>query len=214
MMTKAFADNGARRVYIVGRRREKLDETAKINPKVIVPIICDVTSKESLCEMADFIEQDAGYLNLLCCNSGYMEPTIGVTTFDVPVSEYRRKALTQDVEEWNKTFSTNCTSIAFSIYACLDLLDAGNKKGNCPGRKSQVIVTSSIAGYSRVPALVSAYAASKAAATHMVKQFAGALVPYSIRVNGLAPGIFPSDLAAPIMRAGSRREGKVSISSQ
>ncbi|KAI7517877.1 hypothetical protein KC331_g21500, partial [Hortaea werneckii] len=72
MMTRAFATNGAAKVYIVGRRKEKLDETAALNPDVIVPIVGDVTSKESLCQVADQVEKDAGYVNLLCVNSGTM----------------------------------------------------------------------------------------------------------------------------------------------
>lgn len=33
MMAKALADNGAKRVYIIGRREDKLNETAAHNPK-------------------------------------------------------------------------------------------------------------------------------------------------------------------------------------
>ena len=66
MMTKAFANNGAAKVYIVGRRKEKLEEAAKVSPHGnIIPLVGDVTSKESLCEIAETIKQDIGYLNLL-----------------------------------------------------------------------------------------------------------------------------------------------------
>ena len=33
MMTKALVENGAERVYIIGRREDKLDEAAQYNPK-------------------------------------------------------------------------------------------------------------------------------------------------------------------------------------
>jgi len=66
MMTKAFANNGAAKVYIVGRRREKLEEAAKTSSHGnIIPIVGDVTSKESLCEVAEQIKKDVGYVNLL-----------------------------------------------------------------------------------------------------------------------------------------------------
>lgn len=207
MMTKAFATNGAAKVYIVGRRKEKLDETVKIAPNVIVPLVGDVTSKESLCEIADKIKQDTGYLNLLCCNSGTMPPPIGVKAGEVSVEEYRKKALEQKTEDWATAFATNSISVFFSTMAFLELLDAGNKNGNCSGRKSQVLVTSSIAGYLRVPFNMGAYPASKASATHLVKHLAGTLVPYSIRVNAVAPGLFPSDLAAGLIaRGGANKE--------
>ncbi|KAK3073450.1 hypothetical protein LTR53_004982 [Teratosphaeriaceae sp. CCFEE 6253] len=195
----AFADGGAAKVYIVGRRKEKLDEAAQHAPDIIVPLVGDVTSKDSLVQLSEQIEKDTGYVNLLICNSGTMEPAIGVKTTDAPVAEYRKKCLERSPEEWNTTFSTNSTAVAFTTFAFLELLDAGNRKGNCKGRQSQVLVTTSIAGYLRVPALVGAYPASKAAATHLIKGMAGAMVPYSIRVNGLAPGLFPSDLSADLI---------------
>jgi NAD(P)-dependent dehydrogenase (short-subunit alcohol dehydrogenase family) len=46
-----------------------------------------------------------------------------------------------------------------------------------------------------------AYGASKAAATHLIKHLAGTLAPFSIRVNGIAPGLFPSDLAEKLIAA-------------
>ena len=161
MMTKAFAENGAAKVYIVGRRKEKLEEAAKLSSN-IVPIVGDVTSKQSLMKIADRVKQETGFINLLCCNSGSMPPPVGVKSTDVSVQEYAKKALEQKTEDWEKTFSTNSVSVVFSTFAFLELLDAGNKQGNCTGRKSQVLVTSSIAGYLRVPGNFGAYPASKA----------------------------------------------------
>ena len=66
---------------------------------------------------------------------------------------------------------------------------------NAPGRDSQVLVTSSIAGFHRPNTLIGPYQASKAAATHLVKHMSSVLAPYKVRVNALAPGLFPSDLA-------------------
>ncbi|KAK5128305.1 hypothetical protein LTR85_002972 [Meristemomyces frigidus] len=206
MMTEAFTTNGAAKVYIIGRRKEKLEETAQIAPNIIIPMVADVTSKESLCELADKIKQDVGYVNLLCCNSGTMPPPIGVKSSEVSLQEYRAKALATKTEDWAQTFATNASAIFFSAMAFLELLDAGNKQGNCAGRKSQVLVTSSIAGYLRTPFNMGAYPASKAAATHLVKGLSGTLVPYSIRVNAIAPGLFPSDLAAGLIAGGGAGE--------
>jgi NAD(P)-dependent dehydrogenase (short-subunit alcohol dehydrogenase family) len=99
---------------------------------------------------------------MLCCNSGLMSPDIGVKPSDVSVQEYAKKALEQTTENWEKAFSTNSISVVFATFAFLGLLDAGNKKGNCAGRKSQLLITSSIAGFSRVPGNFGAYTASKA----------------------------------------------------
>lgn len=166
MMTKAFAKNGAAKVYIIGRRKEKLDETAKTSSNTI-PIVGDVTSKESLCQIADQIQKETGYVNLVCCNSGIMPPPVGVDPVEVSVEEYRKKALEQKTEDWVNGFATNAVSVPFTTFAFLELLDAGNKKGNCPGRRSQVIVTSSIAGYLRSPKNFGCYPASKVGPRHV-----------------------------------------------
>lgn len=47
MMARALALNGASKVYIIGRRKEKLEETANsVSTKNIIPLVGDVTSKE------------------------------------------------------------------------------------------------------------------------------------------------------------------------
>lgn len=203
MMTKAFCNNGASRVYIIGRRKEKLDEAAKLAPGVVIPIVGDVTSKESLCAAAKQVREDVGFVNLLCCNSGSMPPPVGLDPTKVSLHEYQKHFLAeQKVEDWNNGFASNAVSVPFSTMAFLDLLDAGNKKGNCPGRRSQVIVTSSIAGYLRVPKNFGCYPASKAATSHLIKHLSGTLSPYGVRVNGIAPGLFPSELAAGLIAQG------------
>jgi len=202
LMTKAFALNGAKKVYIIGRRKEKLEQAAEMSPSNIQPIVGDVTSKESLIGIADYIKQDVGYVNLVCCNSGTMPKPVGIKPSETTLSEYAEAALALDPQDWNTTFATNTTSIAFTTFAFLDLLDAGNKPPNsCPGRSSQVLVTTSIGGYLRAPGSNLAYCASKAAATHLVKHLAGTLAPFAIRINGLAPGLFPTELAGNVIAA-------------
>lgn len=115
MMTKAFVQNGAAKVYIIGRRKEKLDEAARLAPGVIVPVVGDVTSKESLCQIADRIKQETGFINLFCANSGTMPPPIGVKSTDVSVQEYAKKALEQKTEDWVTSFSTNSVSVVVSL---------------------------------------------------------------------------------------------------
>lgn len=188
MLTSALVENGAAKVYIVGRRKEKLEEAAKANPSVIIPIVGDVTSKDFLRDFASQVKQEVGYLNLLICNSGLMPDAIPVKSADVDVATYAQAAMDTDPEDWNRTFAVNTTAVMYCTFAFLELLDAGNKKGNAHGRTSQVLVTSSIAGFLRNPGANMAYGASKAATTHMVKHLSGNLVPYRIRVNAIAPG--------------------------
>lgn len=203
MMTKAFAHNGASKVYIIGRRKEKLSAAVLEagSQGNVIPIIGDVTNPQSLQSISSQISSEAGFINLLICNSGVYSPSIA-NPAQVPISEFVQKAFSQGPEVWNSSFATNSTSVAFTAFAFLPLLHAGNLRGNCAGRQSQILVTSSIAGYLRNPQAVGAYPVTKAATTHLVKGLAGALVPYSIRVNALAPGLFPSDLAAELIKKG------------
>lgn len=203
MMTKAFAHNGASKVYIIGRRKEKLSAAVLEagSQGNVIPIIGDVTNPQNLQSISSQISSEAGFINLLICNSGVYSPSIA-NPAQVPISEFVQKAFSQGPEVWNSSFATNSTSVAFTAFAFLPLLHAGNLRGNCAGRQSQILVTSSIAGYLRNPQAVGAYPVTKAATTHLVKGLAGALVPYSIRVNALAPGLFPSDLAAELIKKG------------
>lgn len=203
MMTKAFARNGASKVYIIGRRKEKLSAAVleAESQGNVIPIVGDVTNPQSLQSISSQISSEAGFINLLICNSGVYSPSIA-NPAQVPISEFVQKAFSQGPEVWNSSFATNSTSVAFTAFAFLPLLHAGNLQGNCAGRQSQILVTSSIAGYLRNPQAVGAYPVTKAATTHLVKGLAGALVPYSIRVNALAPGLFPSDLAAELIKKG------------
>ena len=100
------------------------------------------------------------------------------------------------METFNDTFMINSTAMFYTMLAFLPLLDAGNKHPSSPtiktGVKSQFIATSSIGAFSRKPGAGFAYAGSKAAVIHMVKQLSTNLVPYQIRANVIAPGIYPS----------------------
>ncbi|KAF2795792.1 NAD(P)-binding protein [Melanomma pulvis-pyrius CBS 109.77] len=204
MITKALVANGAHRVYIVGRRRDVLEESARnVNADIVVPTIGDVTSRKSLLQIAEQIESDIGFVNLVVANAGIMgpRPLRKAPTEPLPsISDYRAHALETPLEDFTETYAVNATGTYYTTLAFLDLLDAGNTEGNMgPDWRSQVVATSSIAGFSRLNGASFAYNSSKAAVTHMMKMLATALVPYKIRCNVLAPGMFPSDLTAVIL---------------
>ncbi|SPQ26859.1 e6bdad27-c5aa-431f-b837-c7bc8fb3779a [Thermothielavioides terrestris] len=204
MMARALADAGAARVYIVGRRVDVLQAAAaSINrPSVVVPLYCDVTSKVSLESIVSVVETDAGLLNLLVCNAGVGGPQVrapvpGETTLE----EWREMQMAGSFEDFTNTFRVNSTSVWFTAMAFLKLLDAGNRKGNLPGVSSQVVVTSSIAGFNKAAPGGWAYGPSKAAATHIAKMLSVVLPTWGIRANCICPGLFPSEMAAPIVEA-------------
>ena len=190
MMAKALALNGAAKVYIVGRRKEVLEAAAKESPRGnIIPIVGDVTSKESLSSVVAQIQEEVGFINVLIANSGIGGPQCGSSTTrpDMPIAEYQKSLWETSFDDYTQTFVVNAASVFFSVVAFLGLLHKGNEKGNVEP-KSQVIVTSSIGGFNRNIPAGYAYGQSKAAATHLTKQLATNLVSYHIRANALAPG--------------------------
>jgi NAD(P)-dependent dehydrogenase (short-subunit alcohol dehydrogenase family) len=202
MIAKALTVNGAHRVYIVGRRAEVLQDAAQSidqGQNVVVPLPGDVTDRSSLLAMAGRVEAEVGYVNLVVANAGIMGPRpLQTAPGEMPPSlaEYRAHALETPMEDFTKTYAVNASAVHYTALAFLSLLDAGNSKGNMgPDWRSQIIATSSIGGFSRLKNASFAYNSSKAAATHMMKMMATAYVPYKIRCNVLAPGIFPSELA-------------------
>ena len=96
-------------------------------------------------------------------------------------------------DEFNSTYALNDTAAFFTVIAFLELLDAGNKNGNRAGIHSQVLITASVAGLMRKLNSGIAYQSSKAAALHLAKVLSTYFAPHGIRVNALAPGIFPSE---------------------
>lgn len=189
MIARALAHAGAAKVYIVGRRLEVLQaaaENIKAAPGVVVPLTCDVTSQPALVALAAHVEKETGYLNLLLCNSGIAGPQVPApppppsATATASAKDWAAAHLAVSMDEYERTFSVNVTSVWYTTMAFLDLLDRGNKKGNL-GWSSQVVVTSSIGGFNRKAPGGWAYGQSKAAATHAVKQLAVVLPTWGIR---------------------------------
>jgi NAD(P)-dependent dehydrogenase (short-subunit alcohol dehydrogenase family) len=200
---RALDANGAKAVYIVGRREETLKEAAKTAVNgTIKPIVGDVTDKESLTKVADQVRQEQGYINLLFANAGVSGPSHaailkkGHEDGSKPsVAEFQKAMFEPNVDDFTFAAHVNNTAVFYTAVAFLDLLDAGNKQRNLP-QDSQIIVTSSIAGFSRQLASSFSYSSSKAAVTHLVKMLATyfAQAGYHIRANVIAPGLYPSEM--------------------
>lgn len=141
VMARALLGAGAKKVYILGRRRDVLDKAASeaaadlkktsssssAPAGVLVPIECDVTSKASLQSAVDAVAQDAGYLNLLVANSGIGGPEARYGK-GKSVAELRRELFEgTEMEDFTRAFHVNVTGAYFTMLAFLELLDAGNK---------------------------------------------------------------------------------------
>ncbi|KAE8395572.1 hypothetical protein BDV23DRAFT_145198 [Aspergillus alliaceus] len=201
----ALDANHAAKVFIIGRREQPLQETAaQAANRSVIPIVADITSQDSLQNAYHAIAAQTSHIDLLFANSG----TNGPVTHIPPKSdgspptlaEFRDHHWSHPMTDFTDTLNVNVTGTQYTILAFLPLLDEANKRRPPPETnelappRPQVIVTSSVAAFVNRPSGF-AYSFSKAALVQLVKVFAANLTPYQIRVNGIAPGLFYSDMA-------------------
>ncbi|KAL4876768.1 short-chain dehydrogenase [Aspergillus karnatakaensis] len=212
-MARALAQNGARKVYILGRRLEVLQKAAAEHPSIIAQQ-CDVTSKDDLQRVVDDITAEIGYVNLVVANSGDIGPPVRFHP-DASISELRQRLFTDfSMDEMTRTLHLNITAAFFTMTAFLELLEVGNEKAlsggfgkpiaegsNVPSIQSQVIFTTSISAFSRHWTSSPPYLTSKAAIMQVTKHASTQLAKFGIRVNAIAPGIYPSELASVLIQS-------------
>ncbi|KXG47281.1 Glucose/ribitol dehydrogenase [Penicillium griseofulvum] len=200
MAAQALAVNGAK-VYITGRTEEKLDRVASLygnnTSGKIIPLPADVTNKDEIRRLVSEITTREGHLSILMNNAGISSKTqetepedaskLQTSLFDDPGATF---------EEWDSVFRTNVSQIFFMTTAFLPLLQRGSEVEH--GWSSTVINTSSISGIVKVSQHHFAYNASKAATIHLTKMLAHEISSSDlrVRVNNIAPGVFPSEMTA------------------
>ncbi|PYH42142.1 SDR family NAD(P)-dependent oxidoreductase [Aspergillus saccharolyticus JOP 1030-1] len=222
IMTRALATNGAHKVYILGRRQEVLERAAAEFPGTVIPHPADVTSKADLQAAVDRIKSEVGYVNLVIANSGTIGPAARFNPA-ASISELRQTLFTDfDMEGMNETLNLNVTAAFLTMTAFLELLDAGTQNAlrggfgkpfregsDVPSIQSQVIFTSSISAFSRHFSSSPPYLTSKAAIMQVTKHASTQLARFGIRVNALAPGIYPSELSSVLVQTRKPEEEAV-----
>lgn len=98
-------------------------------------------------------------------------------------------------EHWAEAFQTNCTGGFYMSMAFLPLLAKGHAV--IPGYTSSIINTcSNSALLKHTTHGHISYAASKAAFLHLSRMLSTTFAQTGVRVNTLAPGIFPTEMTA------------------
>ena len=126
----------------------------------------DVTDRESIGRLYDFVERSFGRLDILVNNAG---TAIG----PAPVVQMAEEA-------WSRTLEINATGTFLCSKYGLPLLIEG-------GRGGRIINISSLAAERPKP-FVSAYAASKAAVVAFSRSLAQEVAEFGITVNAVLPG--------------------------
>lgn len=221
-MARALAINGASKIFVLGRREDALRETAvQAQVGVIVPVKCDITSKESLESAYQTVAAQTTHVDILFANGGIlgplMRPPAPKSDGTLPsLTEIRDELFNIPMEEFTNVLNVNITGSYYTVLAFLPLLEAANKRRPAPqvgvltAPTAQVVITSSIAGFNRKVPFSYAYNASKAGTTHLVKMLATNLSSYDIRVNGIAPGLYDSEMANNVFTENGAQGGGIS----
>jgi len=200
MATQALAVNGAK-VYIVGRTDEKLQTVAenfgKDIPGQIIPITADISKKDDIKRLVKEIESKEKCLCILINNAGISSNN------QLPqgenAQELKKNLFDPDnatFEEWESTYRTNVPQIYFMTTAFLPLLEKATEHQY--GYSGCVINIGSISGMVKTAQNHFAYNASKGAAHHLTKLLASEIAScgVKVRINAIAPGVFPSEMTA------------------
>ncbi|UNI16340.1 hypothetical protein JDV02_002778 [Purpureocillium takamizusanense] len=211
MIAQALA-NGAK-VYICGRSKDKLDRTSQTHGKdakgEIIPLQADITTKKDIASLYDEMKSREEHIGILVNNGGISGETFPVT--ENKTAEDWKKALVDNekatFDDWVDVYRTNVAATYFTTIAMLPLLQASTERN--PGWSATVINVTSISGQVKTSQHHFSYNASKAAAAHLTRMLASdiAATGLKIRVNAIAPGVFPSEMTTNGKK--EKFEGKV-----
>ncbi|MEH7415206.1 SDR family oxidoreductase [Neobacillus drentensis] len=179
-MAKGLAEHGAR-VAIVGRNLEKAEAVVKeinANGGEAKAFQADVSSRESLIQVADEIDQWSGGCDILLNAPG--------TNSSTPFLEL-------EMDEYDKIMEINLKGI---VLAC----QIFTKRMIEQDRKGSIINISSVSSTTPL-SRVFTYSVSKAGLNSVTQYLAREFAPNGIRVNAIIPGFFPAEQNRKILDA-------------
>ncbi|KAJ6607201.1 hypothetical protein B0H10DRAFT_2014922 [Mycena sp. CBHHK59/15] len=208
MIASTLVANGAT-VYIIGPGQETLDKLcARYNAAAektttggrMYGVEGDVSSKTEAKRLSDEIGKREMHITVLFNNAGihrgqYQRPSAAATAADFVSAFFDN--VSQDA--FTDSLNTNAIGPYWLTFAFLPLLESW-KNSDAPAAKKfapQVIMTSSMNGWTKDPVTGGCsypYMFSKSALGHATASLAHELLPLGIRVNGIAPGLFPTQM--------------------
>ncbi|KAI0641326.1 NAD-P-binding protein [Trametes meyenii] len=208
MISSTLVANGAT-VYIIGPAQGALDKiagvyndaAAKLNkPGRMYGIEGDVKRKSEATRLADEVGKREKHITVLFNNAGVHSGSY--TKPSTTSAEDYRKAYFDGVSEeaFDHNLKTNAVGPYWLTFAFLPLLEKWKESPGAARFAPQVVMTSSMNGWTKDPATAGfsfPYMYSKSAIGHATSSLAHELLPLGIRVNGIAPGFFVTEMSAP-----------------
>ncbi|KAI0760565.1 NAD-P-binding protein [Fomes fomentarius] len=208
MITTTLLANGAS-VYIVGPKQEDLDKITKVyndaaakagKPGKIHGIEGDIKKKSEALRLAEEVGKREKHITVLFNNAG-----VHTGHFKQPATANAiafREAYFDEVteEDFDHNLKTNAIGPYWLTFAFLPLLEKWKESPGAVRFAPQIVMTSSMNGWTKDPATSGntfPYMYSKSAIGHATASLAHELLPLGVRVNGIAPGLFITEMSAP-----------------
>ncbi|MGE3245684.1 MAG: SDR family NAD(P)-dependent oxidoreductase [Beijerinckiaceae bacterium] len=154
------------------------DHFRQISNRVETALL-DVRDAEAVKETVKRFADTQGRLDAVFANAGI--------TGGAPISQPEGFIENIDLAVWNNVINVNLTGVFVTLQAAAAVMK--------PQRSGRIIATASIAGMQTSAISGYPYSTTKAAVIHLVHLAAAELAPYNIRVNGIAPGPFLTNIA-------------------
>ncbi|WP_406944799.1 SDR family NAD(P)-dependent oxidoreductase [Halobacillus sp. SY10] len=172
-----LANEGAK-VILVGRTKSKLERVAaQINEGLEEPAAsiyqADVTQEDQVDQLAAFVNEEYGDLNVLVNNAGISG---------------KSSILDMEAEEWDRIQDTNLKSV-FLVSKALGrlMMEGGTQEDRA------IVNVASLSGH-KAGAKIPHYSSSKAAVINFTKALALEFSASGIRVNSVSPGFAETPL--------------------
>jgi NAD(P)-dependent dehydrogenase (short-subunit alcohol dehydrogenase family) len=180
-IAKGLAEMGAK-VAISARKAAELEEArtelSGLGAEVFA-LTNDLSKEGQPSALADAVAGHYGRIDILVNNAG---ATWGAVAEQHPL------------EAWNKVMNLNATSVFALSQAVANRCFIPQRAGNI------IVVASTAALRAGMHLKAVAYHSSKAAALHLTRALAVEWGKYSIRVNAICPGFFPSKMASGLLQ--------------
>ncbi|KAI9062135.1 NAD-P-binding protein [Trametes sanguinea] len=208
MISSTLLANGAT-VYIIGPKQADLDKISNVyneaaekskKPGRMYGIEGDIRLKSEALRLAQEVGKRERHITVLFNNAGVTGGSFKKP--DVASAEAYRKAYFDEVPEeaFDHNFKTNAVGPYWLTFAFLPLLEKWKESPGGARFAPQIVMTSSMNGWTKDPATAGfsiPYMYSKSAIGHATASLAHELIPLGIRVNGIAPGFFITEMTAP-----------------
>ncbi len=178
MIAEGFLRSGAK-TYITSRKAHQLEATAEALSEhgECIAIQSDLATLDGVEAFANAIKEREDSLDILINNAG--------AAWGAPLGEFPE-------EGWDKVMDLNVKSLFFMTQQMLPEL----RKAGSAEDPSRVVNIASINGITHPMMPTYSYSSSKAAVIQLTRHLAADLAPSHINVNGIAPGMFPSEMTS------------------